>query len=109
MENDNAQDISRSEPTDAERFDELADRWEEETVFLSNSSRAAQHPAHREIVGLGEVAVPLILERMRSQGGHWFHALREITGADPVNPEDRGNIAEMQSSWLDWGRRNRIA
>ncbi len=109
MENDNAQDTSRSEPTDAERFDELADRWERETVFLSNSSRAAQHPAHREIVGKGEKAVPLILERMQSRGGHWFQALRDITGADPMNPEDRGKIAAMQTSWLDWGRRNGLA
>ena len=109
MENDNAQDISRSEPTDAERFAELANQWEQETVLMSNSSRAAQHPAHREIVGMGEVAVPLILERMRSQGGHWFHALREITGADPVDPKDRGKIAAMQTSWPDWGRRNGLA
>ena len=106
MENDNAQDINRSEPSHAERFDELADRWERETVLLSNSSRAARHPAHREIVGMGEKAVPLILERMQSHGGHWFKALRDITGTDPVNSEDRGNIAAMQASWLDWGKGN---
>ncbi len=104
IQNHDAQDINRSEPTDDERFDELADRWERETVLLSNSSRAARHPAHREIVGMGEIAVPLILERMRSQGRHWFQALRDITGADPVKPEDRGNVASMQASWLDWGK-----
>ena len=100
MENGNAE---------AGRFNELADRWERETVFLSKSTRVARHPAHREIVCMGERAVPLILERMQSQGGHWFQALCEITGTDPVNPEDRGNIAGMQSSWLDWGRRNGLA
>lgn len=109
MQNHNPQDIDGAEPTDANRFDELADRWERETMFLSNSSRAARHPAHREIVGMGEKAVPLILERMQSQGSHWFQALRDITGADPVDPKDRGNIAAMQSSWLDWGRRNGLA
>ena len=46
---------------------------------------------------MGQPAVPLILERMRSQGGHWFHALRYITGADPVNPEDLGNVAAPYS------------
>ena len=96
-------------PADRHRFRELADLWEDETVLLSNSAPAAEHPAHREIVAMGEPAVPLILERMRSQGGHWFHALGQITGADPVAPADRGDIAKMRQSWLDWGARNGLA
>ena len=95
--------------TDAERFEELAHQWENETALLSNSSRAAEHPTYQDIISMGEPAVPLILERMQSRGGHWFHALRYITSADPVNPEDRGNVAAMQASWLDWGRRNGLA
>ena len=93
-------------PADRERFRQLADRWEMETVFLSNSDRAAAHPAHREIVSMGERAVPLILERMQSQGGHWFHALHAITNANPVQPADRGNVEAMQASWLEWGERS---
>ncbi len=94
------------EPADRERFQELADQWENETVLLSNSGRATEHPAHREIVSMGESAVPLILERMQSQGGHWFHALREITSASPVKPDDRGNVGAMQAAWLQWGEDN---
>lgn len=70
MKNRNQRDIDAAEPTDAERFDELADRWEEESVFLSNSSRAARHPAHREIVGMGEKAVPLILAGLGQTQGN---------------------------------------
>ena len=92
-----------AEPTDAERFEELANRWEKETFFLSRSDRAIAHPVHQEIVNLGRPVVPLILERMRSQGGHWFEALQQITGEDPVSPADYGNIAAMQNSWLQWG------
>ena len=92
-----------AEPTDAERFEELADQWEEETFFLSRSDRAIAHPVHQEIVNLGRPVVPLILERMRSQGGHWFEALHQITGEDPVSPAGYGNIAAMQDSWLQWG------
>ena len=99
-------DPADMEPADRERFRQLADQWETETVFLSNSDRAAAHPAHREIVGMGELAVPLILERMRSQGGHWFHALCSITNANPVQPADRGNVEAMQASWLEWGARS---
>ena len=93
-------------PADRKRFDELADQWERDTVLLSSSTQAAKHPAHLEIVNMGEAAVPLILERMKSQGGHWFHALRDLTGADPVDFDDRGKIDAMQASWLEWGERN---
>ena len=96
-------------PADRERFQELADRWESETVLLSNSDLAAEHPAHREIVSMGEPAVPLILERMQLQGGHWFHALREMTNANPMKPDDRGNVGAMQAAWLEWGERNGYA
>ncbi|MDE2959157.1 MAG: hypothetical protein OXU28_03780 [Chloroflexota bacterium] len=91
------------EPADRKRFQELADRWQEETFFLSRSDRVIAHPAHQEIISMGEPVVPLILERMRSQGGHWFEALQQITGADPVSPVDYGKIAAMQNSWLQWG------
>ena len=94
------------EPADRERFHQLADQWENETVFLSNSDRAAAHPAHQEIVNMGEPAVPLILERMEAQGGLWFHALHAITNANPVQPPDRGNVKAMQASWLEWGARS---
>ena len=94
------------EPADLRRFQELADRWQEETVFLSNSARKNAHPALREIISLGQPVVPLILERMRSQGGHWFEALQQITGARPVPPESRGRIKKMTQAWLDWGERN---
>jgi len=89
-----------------ESFLELADQWENETLLLSSSDLAAEHPAHRKIVSMGEPAVPLILERMRSQGGHWFDALHQITGADPVEPAAHGNIAAIQEAWLKWGDAN---
>ena len=102
-------DAAVAAPADRHRFRELADLWENETVLLSGSAPAAEHPAHREIVAMGEPAVPLILERMRSQGGHWFHALGQITGADPVAPADRGDIAKMRQSWLAWAEGNGYA
>ena len=88
------------------RFTELADRWEMETVFESNTAHVVEHPALKEIINMGEPVVPLILERMRAERAHWFFALRAITGADPVNPADRGKIAVMQDSWLEWGEAN---
>ena len=89
-----------------QRFQKLADQWEEDTFFLSRSDRAIAQPVHQEIINLGQPVVPLILERMRSQGGHWFEALQQITGEDPVPPDDRGKIEIMQRSWLKWGAEN---
>ena len=113
MQPNNAQKIIQEAldivAADRERFQELADQWENETVLLSSSDQATEHPAYQAIVSLGEPAVPLILERMRSQGGHWFHALHDITNADPVEPGDRGNVVAMQESWLQWGAENGYA
>ncbi len=97
------------EPADRQRFKELADQWQEETIFLSNSDRKNAHPALLEIISMGQPVVPLILERMRAERGHWFEALEQITGEDPVSPADYGKIAAMQNSWLQWGERNGYA
>lgn len=94
---------------DRELFLELADQWENETVLLSRTDMAIKHPAYQKVVDMGEPAVPLILQRMQSQGGHWFAALREITNANPVEPADRGNVSEMQKAWLKWGKANGYA
>ena len=99
------------EPVAADRaaFDRLADEWEFETALLSFSDQAADHPAHHAIIGMGEPVVPLILARMQSQGGHWFHALQAITGANPIKPSERGNIPAMQAAWQEWGKLNGYA
>ena len=55
---------------DRERFLELADQWENETVLLSRTDMAIKHPAYPKIIDMGEPAVPLILQRMQSQGVH---------------------------------------
>ena len=109
MANIDTTDEVGTKTVDRERFLELADQWENETVLLSRTDMAIEHPAYQKIIDMGEPAVPLILQRMKSQGGHWFVALREITNANPVEPADRGNIPEMQNAWLKWGRANGYA
>jgi len=55
---------------------------------------------------MGDVAIPLILAELRSEGDepdHWFWALHAITDTDPVKEEDRGNIVKMGAAWLKWG------
>lgn len=87
-----------------ERFAQLAQRWREETRWLSSTTEAAMHPAYQAVIGMGWDALPLILEELRADSGHWFWALKAITGEDPVSEADRGSIQRMRDAWLQWGR-----
>lgn len=86
------------------KFLRLKAQWEAETAMLSSTTEISMHPAYQEIIGMGPSAIPLILSDMKKELGHWFWALKAITGEDPVSPEQRGRIKEMTEAWLRWGR-----
>lgn len=94
-----------SEMTAAEKFESLAKKWEAETAHLSAMHRIALHESYQRIIGMGPVAVPLILERMKTKPDRWFWALRSITGANPVGDSDGGQLDVMTRKWLEWGKR----
>ena len=56
------------------------------------------------MIALGWPAIPLILSRLMTEPDHWFEALYEITGYDPVPEEAYGNMLAMADAWLRWGR-----
>jgi hypothetical protein len=85
------------------RFERLAAQWREQAAPLSSSTDRAMLPSYQTIIGMGETALPFILEEMRNRGGHWFWALRAITGENPVPSEHRGNVEAMTQDWLQWG------
>ena len=93
-------------------FNELAEQIRRDTGFSSHIADRVKHPAYQEVVGMGEVVLPLIFRYMEEgKGGFWFHPLSAITGADPT-PLPRGinedfvalNIPEMEQAWLAWAR-----
>ena len=86
------------------RFRELAKRWEAETFLMSSSTAMVNHPAYQEIISMGEPAVRYLLGALKHSDSHWHAALEAITGENPVNPEDRGNVPKMTADWLAWGR-----
>lgn len=96
--------ISRQETACAIKFQELKSRWEVDTAILSSITEIAMNPAYQQIIGMGRSAIPLILAEMEVTPGHWFWALKSITGEDPVLPEQRGRIKEMTKAWLNWGK-----
>src|SRR5262245_50941992 len=87
-----------------EKFRRLATVWRAETAYVSSSSDLVADPAFQEIVGMGPAVVPLVLRELANRTGHWHRAHRRITGADPVAPEDRGNLDRMAEAWLKWGK-----
>ncbi len=98
--------IEREEPSvaDEARFRALAALWRRETLNISSTSRMAMHPAYQRVIGMGSVAVPLILRELQERPSWWFWALRAITGTDPVPRSSRGSLGAMVAAWLAWGR-----
>lgn len=88
-------------------FPELADQWRAETDHLSDNEIIAAHPIYRALVALGPRVVPFMLEELkRDNPPRWFQALEEITGENPILPEQRGKMLEMAAAWLKWGERH---
>jgi hypothetical protein len=85
-------------------FEQLAEEWEKGVAYLSDSTLREAHPAYRAIIALGPAVVPLLLGDLERTHRHWFAALMELTGANPVPPEDAGRIRRMAEAWIRWGR-----
>ena len=93
----------------AGRFHAHASEWQADTRFLAASSAASEHPAYRAIVALGPAVVPLILADLAVAPEPWFAALRELTGEDPVPPDERSRPRAAAAHWLAWGRARGLA
>lgn len=101
-----------SNDTDSVRdgsLDALVAQWEEDTQFASVLADRYAHPAYQRLIELGWASVPFLLSRLKSQPGFWFHALRAITGANPVQPANVGRVRAMANDWVQWGRDAGIA
>lgn len=98
----NSLDLSNSDTKD--EFRRLVDEWKTGRRRGADVAQIIEHPAYQQIIGLGEQAIPLILEELERQADHWFPALHELTGTSPVPEESQGNIAKMRQAWLDWGK-----
>lgn len=87
------------------KFQGLVTKWREERGVASSITQMVCCLSYQSIIGMGSVAIPLILAQLESEGNepdHWFWALRVLTGENPVREEDRGNPLRMAQSWLQW-------
>ena len=82
-----------------QRFARLVDEWKRGRGHSSKLTDLVMHPAFQRIIGIGERAVPLLIEEMKERPDHWISALRAITGVDPVPRESWGKLREIAASW----------
>ena len=85
-------------------FEDFADEWHDETGHLSSPEQIAMHGAYQHIIGMGDAAVPLILQDLRVRGGFWFWALGAITNASPAPAAAAGDMFAIRDAWINWGR-----
>jgi hypothetical protein len=85
-------------------FETLASEWKEQVSGSSFVAEKTSHSAYQKIIEMGSVVVPFILRELEQKPTHWFEALKAITGANPVQPEQRGRTKQMAQAWLQWGR-----
>jgi lactam utilization protein B len=71
---------------------------------MSSTVKMSQHPAYQEIVSMGNQILPLLLRELKNNPLYWLSALSQITGENPIKPEQRGKIKQMAEAWLEWGK-----
>lgn len=85
-------------------FQRLTCEWQTATKYQSSVTAICSHPSYQRIIGMGQVALPFILQELQQSPHLWFWALKAITGDDPVPPEHRGRVALMAADWIAWAR-----
>jgi hypothetical protein len=83
-------------------FARLSEQWLRDTKHLSLVSEKVAHPAYFRIIGMGEAAVPLLLEALRDRPSHWFMALQATANRNPASVGS--NPSAARDAWLNWGK-----
>jgi hypothetical protein len=82
-----------------------AEIWDRETAHLSSTPKKILHESYQRIMAMGPDVVPYMLRDLQNSGRSWFWALRHLTQANPVPPDDQGNLDKMVRAWVAWGKR----
>lgn len=91
------------------QFQGLVKEWKAARGATSSITEMSMLQPYQRIIAMGEGVVPLILAQLRSEGDEpdqWFWALRILTDANPVRPEDQGDFLAMAKAWISWGESN---
>jgi len=86
------------------RFHSLVNVWKMSCPPSSSIEKLATHSAYQQIIGMGPDALVFILREMEQSPNHWFWALRAITGDNPAQLANRGDILAMTADWFTWAK-----
>lgn len=89
-----------------DRFHKLADQWRAQTLHSSFIEQKVQHFAFKQIVGMGTIAIPLILNEIMTNPDFLYFALQLITGENPVPKRDRASVRAAIDAWIMWAHRS---
>lgn len=90
------------------RFNLLAQKWYDETRFLSFASQREASPTYQTIMAMGSVILPYIFRELEMGETVWFGALRQLTQANPVLPEHKGKHELVKQDWLQWAKARQL-
>ena len=96
-------------PYRVSRFRRNLAQWRAETYYLSSVTAKTQHPALKDIVVMGEWAVPWIIEELRTHRDFLFVALHLIVKEDPTPASAKGDPHALIEAWLQWAERENIS
>lgn len=96
------------QPDYVDKFNAMVKKWRLETAVLSSIEEKVNHKAFQEILKMGRVAVPLIVEELRRKPDFLFLALASLAPESDV-VSFRGSPSETVSAWLRWAERNRVS
>ena len=103
LETPTLENPSRTPNVEAQ-FQRFVEKWKSECPPSSSAEKLAMHPLYQRIIGLGPDVLPCLFRELDTSPHHWFWALRAITGENPVEPANRGNLKAMTKDWLAWAK-----
>jgi hypothetical protein len=87
--------------TQQEKFDALVEVWRSHT--RGRSVVTFDHIAYSQIIGMGVIAIPMLLRRVMMRERNWFYALTIIAGEAAHKVTSNGDLDACCYDWLRWG------
>lgn len=100
----------KTNPDVSKHFNALAQQWSDHCQSVALSSNINDYlntPSYHELVKLGSPAIPLIMERYRTDNLPWGFVLDEITGLHMIEDRNHFSPPEIKKRWLDWWDKQR--
>jgi hypothetical protein len=85
------------------KFLRLARKWRVETMLSSSLRDKFEHPAYKQIIAMGEPALPLIFKELERRPAYWFWAIDAIVGHGILPEGFQGNFDRTLALYKEWG------